>query len=521
MTAPRVATLLALLAAFSLSCGTPHPGQSKGTLGSATAEAVAAPPAGALPNWTFPRAERVRLNNGLRLVILERAGLGLLQLRLVVSSGSGSDGPAPGVAALTAKWLSAGGTANSSSRELIEHVEALGASLDVSTTHDATVLSIATPSEHFDDAIALVATVAREPRFSPSEFEKLREREIERVTGLAHGDGPWIATMALYSELFRGNSGRHPYARFDSLPSDLAQLQPADAQAWYVQNFSPKNAFLVISGEVSVDDAKRSAELTFGTWQGEEVAKATFSATQEPRSRRIALVRRRGSAVSELRLAALGPERRSPRWSALRVASQILGGTPNGRLSLKRETTQLFAALHPSLEVDELAHGPSLVVVGAAVLVTQTGTALTALLEDLKAISEKAATSDELSASTRELSMATLLDLETNSSTAELLARAEILALGDEYSAHYGGELARVSLRDVRAAATEYLGQIRATVVVGDADRLVTPLSHFGQVDVIDPENNFRVERVVNEDPTASVEIEDAEPEPFISPPRR
>ncbi len=462
-----------------------------------------------LPDWEFPRVERAALQNGLRLGLVRRPGLGLLELRMVIAGGRSSDGGQPGIAALTAEWLKAGGSSGASSRELIERAEALGARLSISTSFDATLISLSSPDTRFEEAVALLARVVCQPRFLPTEFEKLKEREIERITSHAHGDSAWMAMVALHSELFRAEVGRHPYAQFDALPADLAPLEPADGQSWYAAHFSPANALLLASGDTTVDRLARAAEAAFGSWQAVEVRPPVFAAPKAERALKIALVDNPGSRVSELRLGTLGPERQSPRWPALSIAGQILGGGPNARLSLELHRAPSFAHAASASLID-VAHGPVPIVIAATIPIAQTGPALATLLERVRAMADAAPTRRELEVSTRELAGAALFGLETNESAADLTSQMSLLGLGDEWYDEYRNSLAHARPAEVHAVAAEYLSRIQAMVVVGDADLLVTPLSRFGQVDVIDPENDFRIERVVTRDPTASIELPEA-----------
>lgn len=497
--------VLALSLAGCAASAAPAPAAVTAPAKTAAAAARGAP----LPGWEFPRIERTRLANGLRVSAVSRPGLGLLELRLIVTGGSGSDAQHPGIAALTGEWLKTGGTANRTSRELLEHVETMGAELSMATTFDATIISLSGVDSRFDEAVALLGSVTREPRFLASEFEKLKEREIERVASHAHGDAAWMATMALYAELFRKDVGVHPYARADARPADLAAIEPADARAWYAATFSPRNALLLASGDVKMDHLERAAEAAFGSWQGEEVPAPVFEAPAARRTLKISLVDNPGARFSELRIGVLGPERQSPRWPASSILTHILGGGPNARLALDVHRSPSFAHSASTFLV-EVAHGPAPMVIAATIPLAKTGPALAACLERLRATADAAPTREEVEASTRELAGAALFGLETNEAAADLASRMSVLGLSDDYYDAYLEHLQRATTTEVHAAATEYSNRIQAAVVVGDAALLVTPLSHFGQVDVLDPENDFRIERIVTRDPTASIEL--AEP---------
>ncbi len=45
-------------------------------------------------------------------------------------------------------------------------------------------------------------------------------------------------------------------------------------------------------------------------------------------------------------------------------------------------------------------------------------------------------------------------------------------------------------------------------MIAGDAKRLGAPLSHFGEVVVLDPEKDFEQTQVIPHDPEAPIELE-------------
>jgi predicted Zn-dependent peptidase len=461
------------------------------------------PRVGRASPFSFPQLDEARLSNGLAVQLFERRGLPLLELRLVVLSGTASEGDRPGVAALTAAAIELGAAAHAS-RELAERVESLGARVRVQTTRDASVFALTLPRSALDEGLALLGALTAPPRWNAAELEPLRRRELTRVqTALRHNPS-WTASSALYAELFRASPRRHPYGHFDALPGDLERLTWADCSTWYEHNFSPKNAFLLAVGDTTIARLVPLAEHALGGWQGKEVSPPLFFTPAPPSRLKTLLVDHPHLPRTELRVATLGPERHAAGWSKLALLDQLLGAGESSRaqLALARHA-ELDAEVSSGLE--EVAYGATPLVLSAQVASEQVPLALESLLDSWATLSTREPEPRELRAATEQLSLSVLLALETTLGAADLFSRASIAALPAGAFDEFRRELARISASDVRGAALAYLKAPPIVVVVGDAARLVTPLSRFGQVHVMN--RDLGVERVVTQDPTAPLEL--------------
>jgi predicted Zn-dependent peptidase len=182
----------------------------------------------------------------------------LVEITLVVRSGQASDGKRPGLALLAGEMLKVGGTGEWASRELLDRVESLGSSLEVITSRDATTISMAVTSDRFDEAMDLVGLVTTKPRFQHTEFLKLKRREMDRVSSHARTNASWAASMVLFRELYRENGDEvHPYSRYDATADELDKIKLWEVTQWHKRHFSPRNAVLVIGGDVTAERPRR------------------------------------------------------------------------------------------------------------------------------------------------------------------------------------------------------------------------------------------------------------------------
>lgn len=518
--------LVGLLGALATQCR-PHPGTVSATAPNGNAPGAASarpaahyestapvadretpPPDGVTPDWSFPKINHSTLGNGLALRVVERHRLPLIELRLVVLSGQATDGNKSGVAMLAGEMLKVGGTGQQTSRQLLDRVESLGSSLQVLTTRDATTISMAVTKQHLQTAIGILSELVQKPRFLPDEYRKLKRREMDRTETAAHSDPGWAASMVLYRELYELPSGVHPYAAYDATSKEIEQVMLPDCRAWYTQHVTPQNAFLVVAGDVTPSEVGPLAAEAFGKWRGSKPTPPSFFRPLPPEKLQLFLVDRPGSTQAEIFVGTLGPERTSSEWAPINVGNQVLGGGVAGRLFLDVREQRSLAYRSFSF-VDQVARGPSPVVLRAGTQTAKAGLALQALLEHVKKMGSGAPTADEQRIATRFLSDVFLLKLETVGQLAQMTADLGVLGLSDDYYDGYRKEVASMTASRVQQSTNKVFDAQHVIIVVsGDAQILAKPLSHFAPVNVIDPKKGFATSRSVPQDAAAPIELD-------------
>ena len=479
------------------------------------------PPASVAADKPFPAISHAKLDNGLDLRVVTRKNYPIIELRLVLFSGVASDGPEPGVAAVAGELLKAGGAGQWDAAALAERAESLGADLEVVTERDSTRITIGVTTGDFDAALDLLGAVVQKPRFAPVEFDKLKQRELERVRNAAKASAGWAGSMVLYRELFDLPTAVHPYAHYDAKPSELDKLTLASCRHWYQTNVTPENATLVVAGDIDPAVAEAAAKRVFSGWKGAKPSGQTFNTPLPQSERMVWLVDRPHSAQSQIYVAGLGPERSTPAWPALAATNQILGGGVAGRLFLDvREKRSLAYGTGSSLE--EPAHSPVPIVLSAGTQTAKTGLALQALLENLDKISSAPPTDAEVGMASRYLSDSFLFRTETLGAVADLTVKLAVLGLPDDYFDEYRAALRKLDGGAVYEAAQHWFSIKNPVIVVaGDAARIALPLSHFAKVVIVDPEHDFQPGKQLPKDENQPLEAapESAPSAPNTPPP--
>ena len=151
-------------------------------LPSAFAQVETTPPPPAAPRpIRIPKPVEKTLANGLRVIVVEKKGVPLVNARLLIRNGGEAD-PAnlPGLADTTASLLSKG-TTTRSAEQIARGVEALGATLDTGTAWDDSSVDLDVLSSQLPRAMAFMADVVRHPTFKQEEIDRLRQQNIDAL----------------------------------------------------------------------------------------------------------------------------------------------------------------------------------------------------------------------------------------------------------------------------------------------------------------------------------------------------
>lgn len=489
---PTVVIVLALAGCGSSATQTPGathttPTETKVEVAKAPAKQPP-PPSGERRDVKFPAIIRATTASGLELNTVEIKTLPIVKIRLVVRGGSSSDPESmPGIASLAAAMMKEG-TTKKSSAKLAEAVDYLGASLSVSSDEDSLAVDFQALSEQFDTAMDLVAEVALQPAFAQDELDKLKKRELARLS-LQSQDPHFLAAREFRKALY----GSHPYAHVDTTPEVVKKVKRDDLKRWHARAFVPGNAFLVVTGDVSADRVKAVADKVFGKWKG-KVATTTAPPPPTPASaRRVVIVDRPESVQSMIYYGNLALARNDDGYIPLTVANQVLGGSASSRLFMDlREKRSLTYGAYSDVE-DFVQVAPFAAF--AAVRTEVTAQAVAAFTEHLERITKQKAAEGELADAKRYLTDRFPLRIETVGKIGGLVSELRKFGLPDDYWDRFRGAIEGVTADAALAAAQRYIRpEQSALVVVGKAAAFKPALEAYGPVTVVDTDGNVLVQ---------------------------
>jgi len=424
------------------------------------------PPAlGPAPVLKLPAIEKRQLSNGLPVWIVELHKVPVVQVNLVVFSGSADDPPAKfGVANLTAAMLDEG-AGTRSSLQIADAVDFLGADLSTTSGSDSSAVRLHVPVARLADALSIMADVALRPTFPKDELERLRR---ERLTTLieARDDPGTIASLA-FSRTLYGSAHRYGTAQLGTAAT-IAALADGDLRAFYASAFRPDNAALVVVGDVVPDAVTAMLEGAFGGWKpsGAAATASKLPAVQQPVKRAVYLVDKPGAAQSEIRIGWIGVARSTPDYFPIEVMNTMLGGSFTSRLNMNlREKHGYTYGAGSGFDMRASA-GPF--GAGAAVQTDKTAESLKEFFNELNGMLQPIP-ADELTRAKNYVSLRFPGGFETTGDISRRLEEELTYHLPDDYFSKYVPNIEAVTGADVHRVAAKYIQPARfAVVVVGD-----------------------------------------------------
>ncbi len=440
------------------------------------------PPYGPDRSLVLPQVERTRLDNGLQLWQVGRPGLPLVALRLVIQGGTAWDpDEMRGLSELLADTLAAG-TRHHDARALAQTLQAQGAELSVSADDDGIVLSLTGLTDGLETLVALLAEVAREPRF-PADEVALAVTNKRQALQAQRNDPDFITTTIFHRTLF----GDHPYAYTHPSETVLDGTTPQRLATLHRSRFHPDRALLVAVGDFEPARLRALVAHHFGDWpaSGRPLPERPL-APQAPATTRLQLTNRPGSVQSTLRLGHPLPPADDPDHPALQVANTLLGGAFGSRLvrNLREKKGYTYS---PGSRIRRLRLG-GVFWAQASVRNEVTAAALVEMRYELDRLAAAGPEPDELERGKRYLKGRFLLRNETAASLADTLAAYWLKGLDMEDLRRYVPRIQAVTTEAVRtAAARHFVAGRQAVVITGDAKAIRDRLTPFGPIDEIQP----------------------------------
>jgi zinc protease len=211
----------------------------------------------------IPEVEEIKLDNGMRLYLLEDKTLPLIQASVRIHGGSYLDPVEKiGLAEFCGDLLRTGGTEKYSSDELDELLESIGGSAETSIDVIAGSLKLSMLSSYTELAVEVMAEILQRPVFEQAKFEQLMVAARSSVS--RRNDQPSGIGDREFEKVIYGKDS--PYARHTEYAT-LNAITRDDLKAFHQRVFRPENVQMAIWGDI---DSKQIVELVkkhFAAWE--------------------------------------------------------------------------------------------------------------------------------------------------------------------------------------------------------------------------------------------------------------
>ena len=445
------------------------------TLAAATAGAQAPappdrshPPApGPPPALRLPAIQRLKLSNGVPVILVERHKVPLVEALVVFRGGASADPQdRPGLTNLTASLLERG-AGSRSALEISDVADYLGANLSAGAGWDSTTVGINVPSARLEAGLALLSDLVLHPTFPAQEVERVRSELLTEI--LQWRDDPeQIASAAFSKAVFSG----HPYSRdLQGNASSVQAITREEIRRFHAEHYVPGSAAIVVAGDAAAGTLLPLLETAFGKWNpGTGAAAPSVAPARQISKRRVVLVDKPDAPQSQIVIGRVGPARSTPDFFPLVVTNTILGGSFTSRLNHNLRETKGYTYGASSQFDFRLSTGPFLA--AAAVQTDKTGAALAEFFKELEAIRSEVP-ADELARAKNYTARRFPAAFETSGQLAGRVRDQFVYGLPDDYFNTYVSRIEAVTAADAQRVARAWIDpSAMVVVIVGDRKKI-------------------------------------------------
>ena len=404
------------------------------------------------------RFERTRLENGLEVLTFEDHRVPVVSIQVWYRVGSRYEYPGISGISHLLEHMMFKGTKKYGPEEFSAIVQSFGGYDNAMTWKDETVYFSLVPSSKLELLLEMEADRMQNLTFREFDKELNVVKEERKLTVENYPEGK------LFEEIFLTAYEAHPYRiPVIGFASDLENMTLEKVREYYESHYSPRNAFLLVGGDVKTEEVFRLADKYFGGIQNRGTLEHDI--TQEPPQEGIKIreIFDKNGLINISTFSYHVPEFKHEDTPALSILNDVLGGGRSSRLYEKLVYKKKLAS---SVDVTLLSlKDPGLLIFHIhwnENVRVERGEAV--LKDEIERIKNEGVSEEELEKSRKKVLANFVYKQETTLDMSFMLGEYTILATPD-YINKYPEKLLQVSREDVRKVAQKYLNDDNLTVV--------------------------------------------------------
>ncbi len=357
------------------------------------------------------------------------------------------------------------------------------ADMEVRSVEGAEVFALELPRNQLDPAVDHLGAMVRRTKLSGTPMAALRALDEARSAALLSED----PCAALRAVAVRELNGAAP-----GTAEDATRITAPDLEAFHKTRFVPRSTGLIVTGDVTFDEAMDAARRAFGTWEAPAPPASAASTPSAPQYVRIVVVDRPKAPDHAVVLAAPGAAASAPDWAALwLLRDRLAPQAPAPAQQLPRIS-------------GELPSSSAALAVCSRTPADRTSDAVASALERARSLVGADLPNNELRIARDGWIDRLATELASMPDLADFAASAFASGLEHDAPSLLPSRIGAITAADVRQAARARLANGALVVVLADAERVGVELSRFGDVTVLDPSSGFARKKVIPADPRAT-----------------
>ena len=439
---------------------------------SVRADKQSPPPPATPKGFSVPQPKTFTLENGLGVTLVPYGTVPKVTVRLAVLTGNANE-------AANQVWMAdivgdmlTEGTATRTASQIAEDAARMGGSIDVNVGENRTEIGGDVLSEFGPNLVALVADVARHPKFPEADFARVKADRLRQLS-IARSQPQPLAQEKFRAVLY----GDHPYGRLFPTEAMLQGYTLAQVRDFYDKNYGAGRSHLYVAGRFDAAAMEAAIRKGFGDWKR---GPAPQIPPANPKSSRAVYILDRPGAVQStilMGMPVIDPSK--PDWDALFLMNVLLGGSFSSRITSNIREAKGYT-YSPNGQLSNRYHDAYWAET-ADVTTNVTGPAVKEIFGEVDRLQAEPPSEKELKGFQNYRAGVFILQ---NSSRGGIIGQLEFVdlhGLPADYLNGYVTRLYAITPAQVQQMAKKYIQDDKATiVVVGDKKVIEEQLKPFG-----------------------------------------
>ena len=429
-----------------------------------------------------PEVEQVTLSNGMRLFLLEDHELPLINISVLIRTGSVYEPTEKiGLASITGQVIRTGGTTSKTGDQIDEELESIAAAVETGIGLNSGSASMSVLKQDFEKGLSILADVLMNPEFRE---DKIQLAKMQTNSSIARrNDSVGAVAGREFDKLIYGADSvyaRHAeYATIGSITRD-------DLINFHQKYFGPNNAMLAVWGDFDTKQMIEKIENAFEDWEKLDLQLPEVPKVRYDFRKTVNVVRKDDVNQSNVYMGHIGGLRSDPDYFALIVMNRILGGGFTSRLfrnvrSREGLAYSVFGAYSANYEY------PGEFYVGCQTKSESTVHAIRAMIREVEKIRESEVTDEELALAKDSFLNSFVFNFDTKGEIVNRLMAYEYFGYPSDFLQKIKANVEKVTKADVLRVAQKHLQPDKLQILaVGRPDDFDEPLSVLGSVNEID-----------------------------------
>lgn len=439
----------------------------------------------------FPRVDRATLSNGLKLAVVSRPTIPVIDFDLIFDAGYASDRPEMAGKASMAMAMLDEGAGKLDALEISDQLALLGAQIGTGVGLDTASVSLSALSENLDESLKLFATIVLEPSFPDEELERMRSQYLSLIE--QEKSTPTNMALRLLPGLLYGDD--HAYSQpltGSGTEASINAVTRVNLVDWHTTWFRPNNATLVVVGDTTIEQIKPRIEALFESWTPAAVPEKNISMIDVQPNDIVYLIDKPQAEQSMIFAGQLVTPLDNPDEVAIQAMNDVLGGQFSSRVNINLRETKHWSYGARSLIMSTKAQRPFIMY--APVQTDKTGPSLSEMHREITELrSSNPPKAEELQRIQRSRTLSLPGRWETNGAVAGAVAEIVMYDLPHDHWDGYANRINSLELEQLKQAAIDTLDPAKIVwVIVGDREKIEAQIraTHLGTIKLIDTDGN-------------------------------